>query len=91
MTSTGASAARSYWENTQAAAHAAGQARPEVKVPVGFTTFPGEIFRAPRSWVKKSYPSLSYFNEVDKGGHFAAWEEPELFATELRAAFNTLR
>ena len=91
LTSTGASAARSYWENTQAAARVAGQARPEVKLPVGFTTFPGEIFRAPRSWVEKSYPSLSYFNEVDKGGHFAAWEEPELFATEIRAAFKPLR
>ena len=93
LTGTGASAARSYWENTQAAAHAAasGQARPEVKLPVGFTTFPGEIFRAPRSWAEKSYPSLSYFNEVGKGGHFAAWEEPELFATEIRAAFKALR
>jgi pimeloyl-ACP methyl ester carboxylesterase len=93
LTSTGASAARSYWENTQAAAAAAasGQARPEVKLPVGFTTFPGEIFRAPRGWAEKSYPSLSYFNEVDKGGHFAAWEEPELFATEIRAAFKPLR
>ena len=91
LTSTGASAARSYWENTQAAARAAGQARPEVKLPGGFTTFPGEIFRAPRSWVEKSYPSLSCFNEVDKGGHFAAWEEPELFATEIRAAFKPLR
>jgi pimeloyl-ACP methyl ester carboxylesterase len=91
LTSTGASAARSYWENTQAAAHAAGQPRPEIKVPVGFTTFPGEIFRAPRSWAEKSYPSLSYFNEVGKGGHFAAWEEPELFATEIRAAFRPLR
>jgi pimeloyl-ACP methyl ester carboxylesterase len=91
LTSTGASAARSYWENTQAAARAAGQARPEVKLPVGFTTFPGEIFRAPRSWAEKTYPSLSYFNEVGKGGHFAAWEEPELFATEIRAAFKPLR
>jgi len=91
LTSTGASAARSYWENTQAAIHAAGQPRPEIKVPVGFTTFPGEIFRAPRSWAEKSYPSLSYFNEVGKGGHFAAWEEPELFATEIRAAFRPLR
>jgi pimeloyl-ACP methyl ester carboxylesterase len=91
LTGTGASAARSYWENTQAAIHAAGQPRPEVKVPVGFTTFPGEIFRAPRSWAEKSYPSLSYFNEVDKGGHFAAWEEPELVATEIRAAFKPLR
>jgi len=71
--------------------HAAGQARPEVKLPVGFTTFPGEIFRAPRSWVEKAYPNLTYFNEVDKGGHFAAWEEPELFATEIRAAFRPLR
>jgi hypothetical protein len=90
LSSTGASAARSYWEDTQAAAAAAasGQARPEVKIPVGSTIFPGEIFRAPRSGAEKSYPSLSYFNEVDKGGHFAAWEEPELFATEIRAAFK---
>ncbi len=91
LTGTGASAAREYWENTQAAAHAAGKPRPEVKVPVGFTTFPGEIWRTPRSWAEKSYPTLTYFNEVDKGGHFAAWEEPELFATEIRAAFSPLR
>jgi len=91
LTGTGASAARSYWENTRAAALAAGQARPEVKLPVGFTTFPGEILRAPRSWAEKSYPNLVYFNEVDKGGHFAAWEEPQLFATEIRAAFRSLR
>jgi pimeloyl-ACP methyl ester carboxylesterase len=91
LTGTGASAARSYWENTQATAAAAGKPRPEVKLPVGFTTFPGEIFRAPRSWVQKSYLNLTYFNEVDKGGHFAAWEEPELFSTEIRAAFRTLR
>jgi pimeloyl-ACP methyl ester carboxylesterase len=91
LTGTGASAARSYWENTQAAARAAGQPRPEVKVPVGFTTFPGEIWRTPRSWAEKSYPSLSYFNEVGRGGHFAAWEEPDLFATEIRAAFRPLR
>jgi pimeloyl-ACP methyl ester carboxylesterase len=91
LTGTGASAARSYWENARAAALAAGQARPEVKLPVGFTTFPGEIFRAPRSWAEKSYPNLVYFNEVDKGGHFAAWEEPQLFATEIRAAFRSLR
>jgi pimeloyl-ACP methyl ester carboxylesterase len=91
LTGTGASAARSYWENTQAAVHAAGKPRPEVKLPVGFTTFPGEIWRTPRSWVEKSYPNLNYFNEVDRGGHFAAWEEPELFATEIRAAFKPLR
>jgi pimeloyl-ACP methyl ester carboxylesterase len=91
LTGTGASAARSYWENTQAAVRAAGQARPDVKLPVGFTTFPGEIWRTPRSWVEKTYPNVTYFNEVDKGGHFAAWEEPELFATEIRAAFRPLR
>jgi pimeloyl-ACP methyl ester carboxylesterase len=91
LNGTGASAARSYWENTQAAVHAAGKPRPEVKLPVGFTTFPGEIFRAPRSWVEKSYPNVTYFNEVDRGGHFAAWEEPELFASEIRAAFRPLR
>ena len=93
LTGTGASAARSYWESgrAQALAAAAGQARPEVSLPVGFTTFPGEIFRAPRSWVEKSYPTLTYFHEAGKGGHFAAWEEPELFATEIRAAFRPLR
>ena len=91
LTGTGASAARSYWESAQAQAHAAGQSPAEVKLPVGFTTFPGEIFRAPRSWVEKAYPNVIYFNEAAKGGHFAAWEEPELFATEIRAAFKSLR
>jgi pimeloyl-ACP methyl ester carboxylesterase len=91
LTGTGTSAAREYWETGQAGARAAGQAPPQVSVPVGFTAFPGEIFRAPRDWVQKAYPSLSYFNEVDRGGHFAAWEEPELFATEIRAAFRSLR
>jgi pimeloyl-ACP methyl ester carboxylesterase len=91
LTGTGASAARSYWENGRAQAQAAGQTPPEVRVPVGFTTFPGEIFAAPRSWVEQSYPNVTYFNEVDKGGHFAAWEEPELFSEELRKAFRSLR
>jgi len=93
LTGTGDSAARSYWEDGQALAQASasGQAPPEVSVPVGFTTFPGEIWRTPRSWVENSYPNVTYFNEVDKGGHFAAWEEPELFATEVRAAFRSLR
>jgi pimeloyl-ACP methyl ester carboxylesterase len=91
LTGTGASAAREYWETGQAVAAAAGQAPPEVSIPVGFTTFPGEIYRAPRSWVEKVYPRLAYFNEVDKGGHFAAWEEPELFTAEIRAAFRSLR
>jgi pimeloyl-ACP methyl ester carboxylesterase len=93
LTGTGASAARSYWENGQAQARAAatGQTPPDVSLPVGFTTFPGEIFRAPRSWVELGYPNVVYYNQVDKGGHFAAWEEPELFATEVRAAFKSLR
>ena len=60
-----------------------------VSIPVGFTTFPGEIWRTPRSWVERAYPNVDiYFNEVDKGGHFAAWEEPELFSEEMRAAFR---
>jgi pimeloyl-ACP methyl ester carboxylesterase len=93
LTGTGASAARWYWETgrAQAAARAAGEAPPAVSVPVGFTTFPGEIFPAPRSWVETVYPDLAYFNEVDRGGHFAAWEEPELFTEEMRAAFSSLR
>jgi pimeloyl-ACP methyl ester carboxylesterase len=93
LTGTGASAARWYWDlgQAQAKALAAGQAPPEVSLPVGFTTFPGEVFQAPRSWVEKSYPTLTYFNEVDRGGHFAAWEEPEVFSAEVRAAFRSLR
>jgi pimeloyl-ACP methyl ester carboxylesterase len=91
LTGTGTSAARAYWESGRAQALAAGQAPPEVSIPVGFTTFPEEIFRAPRSWVEKGYPSLTYFNKADKGGHFAAWEEPGIFATEMRAAFSSVR
>ena len=93
LTGTGASAARSYWEDARAlaAALASGQPPPEVTVPVGFTTFPGEIWRSPRSWVEAVYPGLAYFNEAERGGHFAAWEEPELFSEELRAAFRSHR
>ena len=93
LTRTGASAARSYWEDGLALARAlaSGQAPPQLSLPVGFTTFPGEIWRTPRSWVEASYPNVAYFNEVDKGGHFAAWEEPQVFAEELRAAFTSLR
>jgi pimeloyl-ACP methyl ester carboxylesterase len=91
LTGTGASAARSYWESGQATAKAAGQAPPPMTLPFAFTTFPGEIWKTPRSWVEKAYPNVIYFNEVDKGGHFAAWEEPELFSQELRAAFRSLR
>src|SRR4051794_110118 len=93
LTGTGASAARWYWDwgQAQAAARAAGQAPPPISAAVGFTTFSGEIFPAPRSWVETVYPDLTYFNEVDRGGHFPAWEEPELFALEVRAAFSALR
>jgi pimeloyl-ACP methyl ester carboxylesterase len=92
LTGTGASAARSYWEAYGPDAPAAGrQPLPPPSIPVGFTTFPGEIWRTPRSWVENSYPNVTYFNEADRGGHFAAWEEPELFASEVRAAFRSLR
>jgi hypothetical protein len=91
LTGTAPSAARMYWESAREAAAAAGHVPPAVTLPVGFTVFPGEIFRAPRSWAEKAYPNLTYFNEADRGGHFAAWEEPELFAEELRAAFRSLR
>jgi pimeloyl-ACP methyl ester carboxylesterase len=93
VTNTSTSAARLYWESfrTIYAAIASGQKPPELTLPVAFTVFPGEIFQAPRSWAEKVYPNLIYFNEADKGGHFAAWEEPELFSSELRDAFKTLR
>src|SRR5688572_28623894 len=93
LTGSAVPAARSYWEDARAlaAALASGQPPPAVTVPVGFTTFPGEIWASPRSWVEAVYPGLAYFNEVDKGGHFAAWEEPELFSAEVRAAFRPLR
>jgi pimeloyl-ACP methyl ester carboxylesterase len=91
LSGTGASAARSYWESAQAGAKAAGETPAPVTIPFAFTTFPGEIWRTPRSWVEKAYPNVLYFNEVDRGGHFAAWEEPELFSEEIRAAFKPLR
>jgi pimeloyl-ACP methyl ester carboxylesterase len=93
LTNTMASAARIYWEETRGvvAALTSGQKPPELKLPVAFTVFPNEIFQAPRSWAEKVYPNLIYFNEADRGGHFAAWEEPELFSAELRAAFASLR
>jgi pimeloyl-ACP methyl ester carboxylesterase len=93
LTGTGASAARSYWDSygVADAETAAALAANPVTVPAGYTTFPGELFRAPRSWVEHIYPTLTYFHEAERGGHFAAWEEPELFATELRVAFGSLR
>ena len=93
LTGTGASAARWYWEFGRfvAAAKAAGAAPPPAAVPVAFTAFPGELWAAPRSWAEAVYPGLAYYNAVDRGGHFAAWEEPQLFSSELRAAFRPLR
>jgi hypothetical protein len=93
LTGTGTSAARWYWELGRflAAALASGQPPPPVQVPVAFTAFPGELLVAPRSWVEIVHPGLAYYNEVDRGGHFAAWEEPELFSQEMRAAFRPLR
>jgi len=91
LTGTGASAARSYWENGRFGAQAAGKTPPPVTLPVGFTTFPGEIWQSPRSWIEASYPNVTYFNKAAKGGHFAAWEEPEIFSQEIRAAFEPLR
>ena len=90
LTRTGTSAARIYWEGARAAAPA-GRTPTEVSLPVAFTVFPDEIFKAPRSWAERVYPNLIYWSEVDRGGHFAGWEEPELFATELRSAFRPLR
>src|SRR5215471_13340762 len=91
VTGTGASAARSYWETGRDQARAAAQPPPPVALPTGFTTFPDEIFAAPRSWVEAGYPNVVYFNKAEKGGHFAAWEEPEIFSTEVRAAFESVR
>jgi pimeloyl-ACP methyl ester carboxylesterase len=86
LTNTGVSASRLYWEYRGGFFNAKG-----VSVPVAVSVFPGEQYQAPRSWAERAYPNLIYFNEVDRGGHFAAWEEPELFAAEIRAAFKSLR
>jgi pimeloyl-ACP methyl ester carboxylesterase len=86
LTNTGVSASRLYWEYKGGFFNVKG-----VSIPVAVSVFPGEQYQAPRSWTEKAYPNLIYFNEVDKGGHFAAWEEPDLFASEVRAAFGSLR
>jgi len=91
LTNSAISSAQLYWENNTNNFNAVEQRTAEVKVPVAVTVFPGEIYRAPRSWTERAYPTLMYFNEVDKGGHFAQWEEPQLFAEEMRAAFKALR
>jgi pimeloyl-ACP methyl ester carboxylesterase len=93
LTNTSTSAARLYWENYQniLAALTGNQKPPDIKVPTGFTVFPEELFPTPRSWAEKVYPNLNYYNEAPKGGHFAAWEEPEVFAQEIRASFRSVR
>ena len=92
LTNSAASSARLYWENHgRGVLTAATQRTTEIALPVAITVFPGEIYQAPRSWAEKAYPKLIYFNKVDRGGHFAAWEQPELFSAELRVAFRSLR
>jgi pimeloyl-ACP methyl ester carboxylesterase len=86
LTNTGVSASRLYWEYKGGFFNTKG-----VSIPVAVSVFPGEQYQAPRSWAEKAYPNLIYFNEVDKGGHFAAWEQPQLFSEEVRAAFRSLR
>ncbi len=91
LTNSAISSARLYWENNNNNFSAEAQKTAEIAIPVAVTVFPGEIYQAPRSWTERAYRKLIYFNEVDKGGHFAAWEQPELFSAELRAAFRSLR
>ena len=92
VTNSATSAARLYWETAgQSILLAAAQKTAEISLPVAITVFPQEVYRAPETWARRAYRNLIYFNEVDKGGHFAAWEEPELFSAELRAAFRSLR
>jgi pimeloyl-ACP methyl ester carboxylesterase len=92
LTNSATSAARLYWENAgRGVTSAAAQKTAEIALPVAITVFPDEVYRVPESWARRAYRNLIYFNEVDKGGHFAAWEQPQLFATELRAAFRSLR
>ncbi len=92
LTNTAASSARLYWENRGRNLISAGaQKTDEISVPVAITVFPEEVYRAPETWARRAFPNLIYFHEADRGGHFAAWEHPELFAGELRAAYRSLR
>ena len=86
LTNTGVSSARMYWENTVGFFNVKG-----VSVPAAVSTFAHEIYKVPRSWAERAYPNLIYFNALDRGNHFAAWQEPALFSAELRAAFRSLR
>jgi pimeloyl-ACP methyl ester carboxylesterase len=93
LTNTATSAARLYWENGARGSVivAAAQKTGDISLPVAITVFPDDVYRAPETWARRAYRNLIYFHEVDKGGHFAAWEQPELFSAELRAAFRSLR
>jgi pimeloyl-ACP methyl ester carboxylesterase len=92
LTNSGASAGRLYWENAgRAVTSAAAQMTTDISIPVAITVFPDEVYRTPETWARRAYPNLIYFHEVDKGGHFASWEQPQLFAEEIRAAFRSLR
>jgi pimeloyl-ACP methyl ester carboxylesterase len=91
LTNSAISSARLYWENNNNNFSSPAQRTTQIAVPVAVTVFPGEIYQAPRSWAERAYPTLIYFNEVNMGGHFAAWEEPQLFSAELRNAFQSLR
>jgi len=91
LTNTATSSARIYWEDKAAAFSSEAQKTAELIIPVAVTVFPDEVYRAPKSWTQRAYPTLIHFHEADKGGHFAAWEQPELFSAELRTAFRLLR
>jgi pimeloyl-ACP methyl ester carboxylesterase len=92
LTNSGASAGRLYWENAgRGVTSATAQKTGEISLPVAITVFPDEVYRTPPTWARRAFRNLIYFHEVDRGGHFAAWEEPELFSAELRAAFRSLR
>ena len=92
LTNTAGSSSRIYWENRgMNLISAADQKTDQINIPVAITVFPDEVFRAQESWARKAFKNLIYFNEADRGGHFAMWEYPELFAGELRAAFKSLR
>ena len=93
LTNSATSSARLYWENGARGSVivAAAQKTAEISLPVAITVFPEDVYRAPETWARRAYRNLIYFHEVDRGGHFAAWEQPELFSAELRAAFRSLR
>jgi pimeloyl-ACP methyl ester carboxylesterase len=91
LTNTATSAARLYWENPNTILSAAAEKTAKIALPVAITVFPEEIYRAPETWARRAYRNLIYFHEADRGGHFAAWEEPQLFSEELRVAFRSLR